>query len=77
LFTHESGQKLVKDLISPLRFMLQKLAVSILDAGHQFHVEVVVENAHNVNAWKEFSKEIGIENYSITKLQASHGDRGY
>ena len=33
----------------------------------------MVENSHNVNAWKEFSMERGIENPSITKLQASHG----
>lgn len=55
--THESGQELVKDLSSPRRFMLQKLAVSMLDAGDQLHVEAVVERARNVNAWKEFAKE--------------------
>eukprot|EP01018_Ginkgo_biloba_P028126 Gb_09467 [translate_table: standard] len=63
--THESGLELVKDLHTPRRYMMQNLAVSMLDASDQLHVEAVVESARNVNAWKEFAKEAGqCKNYS-------------
>ncbi|KAH9327214.1 hypothetical protein KI387_007392, partial [Taxus chinensis] len=55
--THEIGQELVKDLSIPRRYMLQKLAINMLEASDQLHVEAVVESARNVNVWKEFAKE--------------------
>eukprot|EP01018_Ginkgo_biloba_P021603 Gb_27710 [translate_table: standard] len=55
--THESGQEMVKDLGTPRRYMLQKLAVAMLEASDQLHVEAVVESARNVNVWKDFAKE--------------------
>ncbi|GLJ05151.1 hypothetical protein SUGI_0012200 [Cryptomeria japonica] len=55
--THETGQELVKDLSIPRQYMLQKLAIDMLEASDQLHVEAVVESARNVNVWKEFAKE--------------------
>jgi hypothetical protein len=55
--THESGQELVKDLSSPRCFMLQKLAVSMLDAGDQLHIEVrhlllfLITNAFHISTY--------------------------
>lgn len=34
----------------------QELAIDMLEANDQLHVEAMVESARNVNAWKEFVK---------------------
>nr|DAD21781.1 TPA_asm: hypothetical protein HUJ06_023244 [Nelumbo nucifera] len=55
--THYAGVKMVKDLTIPRRFIMQKLAVSMLNISEQLHSEAVVESARKVTAWKEFAIE--------------------
>lgn len=63
--THASGFELVKDLCIPRRYMMQTLAVAMLDVSDQLHIEAVVESARDVNAWREFAREAGhCKNYS-------------
>ncbi|CAN0911936.1 Histone-lysine N-methyltransferase SUVR5 [Linum grandiflorum] len=55
--THKSGLKLVKDLSVARRFIMQKLAVGMLNIVDQFHNEALVESARSVLVWKEFAME--------------------
>jgi hypothetical protein len=38
--THRKWRKLVKDLSVPRRFIMQKLAISMLNVGDELHTEV-------------------------------------
>ncbi|CAI0554022.1 unnamed protein product [Linum tenue] len=55
--THKIGLKLVKDLGIARRFIMQKLAVGMLNIVDQFHNEALVEPARSVLVWKEFAME--------------------
>ncbi|KAG9440863.1 hypothetical protein H6P81_021028 [Aristolochia fimbriata] len=55
--THSSGLEMVKDLTTPHRYIMQKLAVSMLNVSDQLHTEAVIEKARQVAAWKEFALE--------------------
>ncbi|KAJ7944359.1 Histone-lysine N-methyltransferase SUVR5 [Quillaja saponaria] len=73
--THEAGLKMVKDLTVARRFIMQKLAVGMLNIIDQFHVDALIETARNVVVWKEFAMEAShCNNYSdlgrmLLKLQ--------
>ncbi|XP_027151736.1 histone-lysine N-methyltransferase SUVR5 isoform X1 [Coffea eugenioides] len=73
--THKVGMKMVKDLTLARRFVMQKLAVSMLSILDQLHSEALIETARNVAAWKEFALEASrCKNYSdlgkmLLKLQ--------
>ncbi|XP_052195621.1 histone-lysine N-methyltransferase SUVR5 isoform X2 [Diospyros lotus] len=54
--THKVGVKMVKDLTLACRFIMQKLAVGMLNIIDQ-HTKALVENARNVMVWKEFAME--------------------
>lgn len=63
--THESGFELVKDLCVPRWYMMQTIAVAMLDLSDQLHIEAMVESARDVNAWREFAREANhCKNYS-------------
>lgn len=55
--THRKWKKLVKDLNTPRRFIMQKLAVAMLNISDQLHTEAVIEVARKATAWKEFAME--------------------
>ncbi|EEC73866.1 hypothetical protein OsI_08640 [Oryza sativa Indica Group] len=55
--THRKWRKLVKDLSIPRRFIMQKLAISMLNFSDELHTEAVVENARMATTWKEFARE--------------------
>ncbi|XP_048334681.2 histone-lysine N-methyltransferase SUVR5 isoform X3 [Ziziphus jujuba] len=55
--THKIGLKMVKDLTVARRFIMQKLAVGMLNIVDQFHTEALVESARDVLVWKEFAME--------------------
>ncbi|XP_042493601.1 histone-lysine N-methyltransferase SUVR5-like isoform X2 [Macadamia integrifolia] len=55
--THHTGVEIVKDLTIPRRFIMQKLAIAMLNISDQLHTEAVIENARKVTAWKEFAME--------------------
>nr|GLL18813.1 histone-lysine N-methyltransferase SUVR5 isoform X1 [Ipomoea trifida] len=55
--THKVGAKMVNDLTLSHRFIMQKLAVGILNIFDQLHREALVETARNVMVWKEFAME--------------------
>ncbi|XP_047082365.1 histone-lysine N-methyltransferase SUVR5 [Lolium rigidum] len=55
--THRKWRKLVKDLSVPRRFIMQKLAISMLNVGDELHTEAIIENARKATAWKEFAQE--------------------
>ncbi|XP_059645176.1 histone-lysine N-methyltransferase SUVR5 isoform X2 [Cornus florida] len=55
--THKVGLKLVKDLTLARRFIMQKLAVSLLNIIDQLRNEALIESARNVLVWKEFAVE--------------------
>jgi hypothetical protein len=55
--THRKWRKLVKDLSIPRRFIMQKLAISMLNFSDELHTEAVVENARMATTWKEFAQE--------------------
>uniref|UniRef100_A0ACD5YR58 Uncharacterized protein n=1 Tax=Avena sativa TaxID=4498 RepID=A0ACD5YR58_AVESA len=55
--THRNWRKLVKDLSVPRRFIMQKLAISMLNVGDELHTEAIIENARKATAWKEFAQE--------------------
>ncbi|KAL5557205.1 hypothetical protein UlMin_039441 [Ulmus minor] len=55
--THLIGLKMVKDLTVARRFIMQKLAVGMLNVVDQFHTEALVETARDVMVWKEFAME--------------------
>uniref|UniRef100_A0A0D9VK21 Histone-lysine N-methyltransferase n=1 Tax=Leersia perrieri TaxID=77586 RepID=A0A0D9VK21_9ORYZ len=54
---HRKWRKLVKDLSVPRRFIMQKLAISMLNFSDELHTEAMVENARTATAWKEFAHE--------------------
>ncbi|XP_062222246.1 histone-lysine N-methyltransferase SUVR5-like isoform X2 [Phragmites australis] len=55
--THRKWRKLVKDLSVPRRFIMQKLAISMLNFSDELHIEAVIENARKATTWKEFALE--------------------
>ncbi|XP_057984320.1 histone-lysine N-methyltransferase SUVR5 isoform X2 [Hevea brasiliensis] len=55
--THKIGLKMVKDLNVARRFIMQKLAVGMLNIVDQFHTEALIDTARNVMVWKEFAME--------------------
>ncbi|KAM6564508.1 hypothetical protein CsatB_024506 [Cannabis sativa] len=55
--SHKIGLKMVKDLTVARRFIMQKLAVAMLNIVDQFHTEALIEAARDVVVWKEFAKE--------------------
>ncbi|WOG93156.1 hypothetical protein DCAR_0312437 [Daucus carota subsp. sativus] len=55
--THKVGAKMVRDLTIARRFIIQKLAVGILNIIDQLHSEALLETARNVVIWKEFAME--------------------
>ncbi|KAL2612937.1 hypothetical protein R1flu_024629 [Riccia fluitans] len=55
--THEAGRETVKDVFITRRRMLLKLGGEMLDISDRLHVKAVVEDARNVNVWKNFAKE--------------------
>ncbi|KAG2719951.1 hypothetical protein I3760_02G014500 [Carya illinoinensis] len=55
--THKVGLKMVKDLTVARRFIMQKLAVGMLNIVDQFHAEALIETARDVSIWKEFAME--------------------
>ncbi|TVU28189.1 hypothetical protein EJB05_19698 [Eragrostis curvula] len=73
--THRKWRKLVKDLTIPRRFIMQKLAISMLNFSDELHIEAVIENARKATTWKEFALEAsGSRDYTdlgkmLVKLQ--------
>ncbi|GMY11618.1 histone-lysine N-methyltransferase SUVR5 isoform X1 [Fagus crenata] len=55
--THKVGLKMVKDLTVARRFIMQKLAVGMLNIVDQFHTEALIETSRDVMVWKEFAME--------------------
>jgi hypothetical protein len=55
--THRKWRKLVKDLSVPRRFIMQKLAISMLNLSDELHIEAVIDNARKATTWKEFALE--------------------
>lgn len=55
--THKVGAKMVRDLTIARRFIIQKLAVGIINIIDQLHSEALIETARNVVVWKEFAME--------------------
>ncbi|KAL3378521.1 hypothetical protein AABB24_004444 [Solanum stoloniferum] len=56
--THKVGVKTVKDLTLGHRFIMQRLAISILNIIDQLHAEALEETARSVMVWKEFAMEV-------------------
>ncbi|KAK9108768.1 hypothetical protein Sjap_016828 [Stephania japonica] len=55
--THYQGLEKVKDLSVPHSFMMQKLAVDMLDIIGKLHNEALIESARKGATWKEFAME--------------------
>ncbi|KAL6911349.1 hypothetical protein ACP4OV_000154 [Aristida adscensionis] len=55
--THRKWRNLVKDLSVPRRFIMQKLAILMLNFIDELHIEAVIENARKATTWKEFAQE--------------------
>ncbi|OMO56824.1 hypothetical protein CCACVL1_26247 [Corchorus capsularis] len=55
--SHKVGLKMVRDLTVARRYIMQKLAVGMLNIIDQFHCEALIETARNVIVWKEFAME--------------------
>lgn len=55
--SHKVGVKIVKDLTLARRFIMQKLAVSMLNFIEQLHSEALIETARNMVVWKDFAME--------------------
>ncbi|KAL8476034.1 hypothetical protein ACS0TY_028630 [Phlomoides rotata] len=55
--THEVGMKMVKDLTLARRFIMQKLAVGMLNILDQLNREALAETARDVMVLKDFSME--------------------
>ncbi|XVF61946.1 hypothetical protein PTKIN_Ptkin08bG0175900 [Pterospermum kingtungense] len=53
--SHNVGLKMVMDLTVARRYIMQKLAVGMLNIIDQFHSEAFIETARDVIVWKEFS----------------------
>uniref|UniRef100_A0A1D1XSB7 Histone-lysine N-methyltransferase SUVR5 n=1 Tax=Anthurium amnicola TaxID=1678845 RepID=A0A1D1XSB7_9ARAE len=58
--SHYSWLAFVKDLAFPRRYIMQKLAVSMLDLSDQLHTEAVIESARKASSWKEFAMEASL-----------------
>ncbi|KAK8717532.1 hypothetical protein V6N13_044795 [Hibiscus sabdariffa] len=54
---HKVGLKMVRDLSVARRYIMQKLAVGLLNMIDQFHCEALIETARDVIVWKEFAME--------------------
>lgn len=54
---HGKWRKAVNDLSVPRRFIMQKLAISMLNFSDELHTEAIIENARRATAWKEFAQE--------------------
>lgn len=74
--THSHGLDKVKDLTLPRRFIMQRLAVGMLNVSDKLHNEAVTEDARKITTWKEFAMEASkCEGYSdlgrmLLKLQS-------
>uniref|UniRef100_A0ACD5W8E4 Uncharacterized protein n=1 Tax=Avena sativa TaxID=4498 RepID=A0ACD5W8E4_AVESA len=55
--THHKWRKLVKDLSVPRQFIMQKLAISMLNFCDELHTEAITVNARKATVWKEFAQE--------------------
>ncbi|KAI3452104.1 hypothetical protein Pfo_008769 [Paulownia fortunei] len=55
--THKVGMKMVKDLTLARRFIMQKLAVGMLNILDQLNLEALVETARDVMVLKDFAME--------------------
>ncbi|XP_057418199.1 histone-lysine N-methyltransferase SUVR5-like [Lotus japonicus] len=55
--THQEGLKMVEDLTVARRFIMKKLAVSIMDIVDQLHSNALIETACGLMLWKELAKE--------------------
>ncbi|KAG0488999.1 hypothetical protein HPP92_007810 [Vanilla planifolia] len=55
--THRRWRKLVKDLSAPRRYILQKLAIALLNIGDELHTEAIIEVARVATTWKDFAME--------------------
>ncbi|XAR73921.1 Histone-lysine N-methyltransferase [Bertholletia excelsa] len=55
--THKIGMKVVKDLNLARRFIMQKLAVGMINIVDQLRTQAFIETARNVMALKEFAME--------------------
>lgn len=53
--THSHGLDKVKDLTIPRRFIMQRLAVGMLNVSDKLHNEAVTEDARKITTWKEFA----------------------
>ncbi|KAH7846567.1 hypothetical protein Vadar_015622 [Vaccinium darrowii] len=55
--SHKVGVKMVQDLTLARRFIMQKLAVGMLNIIDQLHTKALVDTAQNMMVWKEFASE--------------------
>ncbi|XP_061338628.1 histone-lysine N-methyltransferase SUVR5-like [Gastrolobium bilobum] len=75
--TYQAGLKMVKDLTVARRFIMQKLAVGMLNIVDQLHSNALIETSRDVMVWKEFAMEASrCDGYSdfgrmLLKLQNS------
>ncbi|KAI4325838.1 hypothetical protein MLD38_031202 [Melastoma candidum] len=56
--SHKIGLKWVKELAVARRFIMQRLAVGMLNIVDQLHVESLTEASREMLVWKEFAKEL-------------------
>ncbi|KAK7359933.1 hypothetical protein VNO77_01902 [Canavalia gladiata] len=55
--THQAGLEIVKDLTIARRFIMQKLAIGVLNIVDQLHPNTLIETARDVMVWKEFAMD--------------------
>ncbi|XP_076921428.1 histone-lysine N-methyltransferase SUVR5-like [Bidens hawaiensis] len=55
--SHNAAVKVVKDLTVARRYIIQKIAVSMINTIEQLNSEALTENARSVVVWKEFALE--------------------
>nr|XP_043614792.1 histone-lysine N-methyltransferase SUVR5 [Erigeron canadensis]XP_043614793.1 histone-lysine N-methyltransferase SUVR5 [Erigeron canadensis] len=55
--SHKVGVKVVKDLTLARRFVMQKIAVSMINTIEQLNSEALTETARSVAVWKDFALE--------------------
>ncbi|XP_072964774.1 histone-lysine N-methyltransferase SUVR5 isoform X1 [Typha angustifolia] len=55
--THRKWRKLVKDLTVPRHYVMQKLAIAMLNFSDLLHTKAVMEDARKATTWKEFALE--------------------
>ncbi|CAA7404109.1 unnamed protein product [Spirodela intermedia] len=58
--THYTWMAFVKDLTFQRRYVMQKLAVLMLDISDQLHTQAVIESARRASTWKEFAEEASL-----------------